>query len=200
MTRIAIDVALLPSEEMMEKAIEINQELRQNNEEKIILSKEGCLPHISLCMGVIDTTALPEVNKILTDIAEDLTPLNLSAAKIYAVTSPTGEKISGIRIASNDRLQKLHENIMNKLKPYLSYDVAVSMLYQSSNVEEVTLSWIRRYADNHDNPSLFNPHITVGIGETDKFVFPINFTASTIALCQLGNYCTCQKVITKFEL
>jgi len=65
MRKIAIDVALLPSKEMMDKAIEINKELLKKYEDKIILDKEKCLPHISLCMGCIDEDRIPEVKQIL---------------------------------------------------------------------------------------------------------------------------------------
>jgi hypothetical protein len=89
---------------------------------------------------------------------------------------------------------------MKKLWKYLSYDVEISMLFNPREVEEVTLYWISNYANYYEDPSLFHPHITVGFGETCKFQLPIDFTASKIALCHLGNYCTCRKVILSSEL
>ena len=44
MAKIAIDVVLLLSDEMMDKAIEINKELLKDFEGDIILDKEKCLP------------------------------------------------------------------------------------------------------------------------------------------------------------
>ena len=78
--------------------------------------------------------------------------------------------------------------------------VEISMLFNPPEVEGGTLEWIKDYAKKYDNPLLFDPHITVGFGETDKFILPIEFTASTIALCQLGNHCTCRKVIISSDL
>ena len=43
MAKIAIDVVLLLSDEMMDKAIEINKELLKDFEGDIILDKEKCL-------------------------------------------------------------------------------------------------------------------------------------------------------------
>lgn len=60
MTKIAIDIVLLPPEEIMNKAIEINQQLADDG---IKLNKKDCLPHISLCMGVISEEDLPEINQ-----------------------------------------------------------------------------------------------------------------------------------------
>jgi len=195
MAKIAIDVVLLPSEKMMGKAIEINKELIKTNEGKITLDKEKCLPHISLCMGIIEEEDIPEVKKILEEIAAELSSLNLVAENIKADVISTGKKVSGLRIQSNEDLQKLHETVMKRLWKYLSYDVEASMLFNPSEIEDVTFSWIKGYADKYENPLSFHPHVTVGFGETDEFEFPVEFTASRIALCQLGNYCTCRKIL-----
>lgn len=195
MTRIAIDVVLLPSAIMMEKAIEINKELLKNNEDKIVLHQEKCIPHISLCMGCVNEERIPEIKNILDEISTEFSPFNLQAIDLEAVIIPTGKKVSGLVIKNQDDLQKLHETIMKKLWDNLFYDVEISMLFNPPEVEEVTLYWIKNYANHYFDPSLFHPHITVGFGETDQFQMPINFTASQIALCQLGNYCTCRKVI-----
>lgn len=200
MAKIAIDVALLPSEEMMVKAIEINKELLKNYENKIILDKEKCLPHISLCMGCVDEDKISEIQIILDEISTNFSQFNLEAIDLKADIIPTGKKVSGLHVRSQNELQKLHETIMKRLWDYLSYDVEISMLFNPPEVEEVTLYWIKGYAKKYDSPSSFHPHITVGFGETDKFQLPIDFTASKIALCQLGNYCTCRKVIISSDL
>jgi len=195
MTKIAIDVILLPSEKMMNKVIEINRELIKKNEDKIILHKEKCLPHISLCMGCIYEDKIPEVKNVLDQISTEFAPFSLQAIDLRTEVIPTAEKVSVLVIKNQHKLQKLHETIMQKLWNYLSYDVEISMLFNPSEVEEVTLHWIKNYANHYNDPSLFLPHITIGFGETTQFQMPINFTASQIALCQLGNYCTCRKVI-----
>jgi len=200
MAKIAIDVVLLPSEKMMDTAIKINQVLLKENENKIILDKKYCLPHISLCMGCIDEVKIPEIKKILDEIATDFSVFKLQATALEAEIIPSGRKVSTLHIKNQDELQKLHETVMKKLWEYLSYDVKISMLFNPPEVEEATLYWIKNYGKHYDNPSLFSPHITVGFGETDRFKMPIDFDASTIALCQLGNYNTCRKVIVSSEL
>lgn len=200
MTKIAIDVILLPSEEMVDKAIEINKELLRSFENKIILDKQKCLPHISLCMGCIEKEKISEVKEILEDIAKEFSTFNLTAEGIKTDVIPTGKKVSELHIKNIEALQKLHETVMRRLWKYLNYDVKIPMLYNPPEVEEITLYWIKNYAKKYDDPSTFYPHITVGFGETNKFKFPIEFTASKLAICQLGNYCTCRKVITFIDL
>lgn len=199
MTKTAIDIVLLPSEEMTEKAIEMNRELLKNNDNKIVLHKEKCLPHISLCMGVITNEDLPVVKKALGTIAQQFSSFQLSAEGIEAVTIPTGKKFSMLKISQPDSLQALHEIVMKTLWEYLSYDIDTSMFYNPPEVEEISFGWIKSYAKKYADPSKYHPHLSLGVGETDKFTFPIDFTAPTLALCQLGNYCTCRKVLGKFD-
>jgi 2'-5' RNA ligase len=200
MNKTAIDVVLLLSPSMTAKAIEINAELLKTFDDKIILDAEHCLPHISLCMGVVSNEDLPEIMKILSDVVRETSIFELTANEISVGTTPTGEKVSGLTINRTEDLQKLHESIIQNLRSLLSYEVDVSMLYNPPEIEEVTFTWIKGYDIIYNNPASFHPHMTVGLGETDKFAFPIHFTAGTIALCQLGNYCTCRKVLASFNL
>ncbi|HWZ65976.1 MAG TPA: hypothetical protein VNX65_04275 [Patescibacteria group bacterium] len=198
----AIDVVLLPSPEMTAKVIEINRELLKTAEHKIVLNPQNCLPHVTLCMGVIDTIDLPKAKEILKAIAQDYAAFELIVEFMRADMIPTGEVVSGLRIKNTEILQKLHTTIMEALWPYLSYEVDKQMLYNPPEIEDVTFTWITGYAKKHDDPSLFSPHMTAGLGQTNMFVgdFPIQFTASTLALGQLGNYCTCRKVLEKWQL
>jgi len=84
MAKIAVDVVLLPSEEMAEKAIAANKELLKRNAAKIVLDKDKCLPHISLAMGCIDEKEIDEIDKILKAIANktSLGQLNISSIHI----------------------------------------------------------------------------------------------------------------------
>ena len=200
MTKKAIDIVLLPSGQMMNRAIEINQELLREHQHLIVLDKEKCLPHISLCMGCIEESEIPEIKNQLDEIASEFPPFHLQTTDLTAENTPTGKKVSVLQIKNQEDLQRLHETVMKKLWKYLSYDVEVSMLFNPTEVEEETLYWIRNYANNYEDPSLFEPHITVGFGTTGHFQTPFSFSASEIALCQLGNYCTCRKVILTSEL
>ena len=199
MAKIAIDVVLLPSEVMADKAIEMNRELLKSNDRKIVLHKENCLPHISLCMGIIQKEDLTAVKSNLESIVKGFSPFQLIAEDIEAVPIQTGKKFSMLKISKPSSLQSLHELVMKNLWKYLSYDIDVSMFYNPSEVEEISFGWIKSYAKKYTDPSRYHPHLSLGVGESDKFTFPIDFTAPTLALCQLGNYCTCRKVLAKFD-
>jgi 2'-5' RNA ligase len=207
MAKIAIDVVLLPSQEMADKAIEANRELLKQYADKIILDKENCLdsrgagalPHISLAMGCIDQSDIHDIGKILQIIAETRPLEQLTAIGIHTETNSADEKVSVLQLKRTETLQSLHEEVMRKLAPYFSHDVTADMVLSPPIVGESTLLWIKNYPEKSSFEHFF-PHITIGYGQINDFVFPTKFTASKLALCHLGNHCTCRKILASAEL
>ncbi|PIN74855.1 hypothetical protein COV18_05545 [Candidatus Woesearchaeota archaeon CG10_big_fil_rev_8_21_14_0_10_37_12] len=193
MTKIAIDVVLLPSAEMTNNAISMNKTLVNQFGEKLKLDETGCLPHISLAMGCVDKTKLCEIKKAMKHVAKAFSPFDLTIEKLNVKIIPTGEKVSELVIKNTKNLQQLHELIMKALWVYFSYDVEIGMLFEPANVKEITLHWIKNYGKHYENQSLFYPHITLGFGELNQRPSKTRFGASELAVFQLGNYCTCKK-------
>jgi 2'-5' RNA ligase len=199
MAKIAVDVVLLPSKDMMEMAISANKELLKSNPAKIVLNKENCLPHISLGMGCIDESKINDIENILKIIAKENAIRQLTALGIDVQEIVNGEKVSGIKIQKPPALQSLHAEVMLKMTPYFSYDVRAEMLVNPSEVNESTLYWIMSYPENSGFEK-FHPHITIGYGEISNLSFPVKFTASQFALCHLGNECTCRRILASVNL
>ena len=195
MAKIAIDAVLLPSETMMDRAIEAN---RQLSDKKIILDRGSCLPHVSLAMGCIEQSDIREIEGVLLQIAEQCTLDRLKIAGIHLATNSVGEKVSSFEIERSEALQSLHQEIMQTLKPYLTYDITGNMLL-APPVGESTLRWISNYPEKSGFENFF-PHITIGYGEIGVFSFPEEFSVSKLALCHLGNHCTCRKILVSLPL
>lgn len=200
MTKIAIDVALIPSEEMMEKAIEINKELLKTNDDKIVLGKEQNLPHMTLCMGALEESDIPKVEKILSEIAPQFSALQLEVVSPALSEPVEGRKISYLKIETTEELQRLHEAVMKRMLPLLTYDdVTIEMVFHPPYPDAISLSWIKGYKEKSCFER-FKPHITIGAGEIKDLKVPIKFTADRLILAHLGNYCTCRKVLASVEL
>jgi 2'-5' RNA ligase len=194
MAKMAVDVVLLPSEPIMDMAIEVNRELLSQCPDKIILDKENCLPHISLAMGCIDETDLAEIEKILQTVAESHWPGNLCVEGVQTGVNAKNEKVSLLQLTKTKQLQSLHEAVMRKLAIFFSYDVSADMVLSPPPAGESTLLWIRNYPEKSSFEK-FSPHITLGYGHIERVSFPTEFTASRLALCHLGNHCTCRKIL-----
>ncbi len=206
MGRIAVDVVLLPDEVMTNKAIEVNAKLVEQFGRKIVLHKENCLPHISLAMGCIDEADVSAIEKVLTAIAERCTIGELQILGINTSTNLSddsqdsrGETVSVFEVEKTRELQLLHEKVMEKIQPYFSSIVTSDMIYDDEDVAETTLEWIKSYREKSSFARFF-PHITIGCGQVQEQRFPIKFTASKLALCHLGNHCTCRKILASIEL
>jgi 2'-5' RNA ligase len=198
MGKIAVDVVLLPSQEATNQAIEANKRLLKQYSDQIILDKEHCLPHISLAMGCLDKQDIPIIEKILHTIAGKYNPGQLNIAGISIGTDALGEKISSFEVKKTDKLRLLHEEVMQSTAPYFRYDVTEEMVLSPPTADESTLLWIKNYPDKSAF-SNFSPHITIAYGQLGEFSFSAEFQASKLALCHLGNHCTCRKVLTAVE-
>jgi hypothetical protein len=72
------------------------------------------------------------------------------------------------------------------------------MVLSPPAVTESTLAWIRDYREKSSFERFF-PHITLGYGRLADFPFPARFTAPRLALCHLGNHCTCRRILASAE-
>ncbi|MDH4240162.1 MAG: 2'-5' RNA ligase family protein [Phycisphaerae bacterium] len=199
MSRIAVDVVLLPDEAMTDKAIEINAELVKRFGNEIELNKENCLPHISLAMGCIEEADIASVEKVLEEIAKETSLPDLKVVGIRASGNSKGQTISVFEVEKTEELQSLHEEVMDKLAPYLSSDVTEDMIYGDQAVAGSTLLWIKNYREKVSFENFF-PHITIGYGQIENQVLPDTFSVLKFALCHLGNHCTCRKVLVSIEI
>jgi len=199
MEKIAVDAVLLPSDEIAARAIEANRELQKQCPGGIILDRETCLPHISLAMGCINHGDIASIGGILRELAEKNHPSELISVGIHVGTNAAGEKVSSLKLERTETLQSLHEEVMRGLEPYFSHDVTAEMVLSPPQACESTLRWIREFPEKSSFQRFF-PHITLGYGQLADFTFPAEFDAQKLALCHLGNHCTCRKILTSAEI
>jgi len=192
--RIAVDVVLLPDEAMTSRAIEINRRLVTNGRPEIALNDKDCLPHISLAMGCIDEADVKTVQKRLEDLVHKTDVKELRVVGVIRSTNSRGATTSVLEVEKTEELQALHELVMDEMMPLFAYDVSEAMIHDDG-VAGTTLDWIRTYPQKAGYEH-FRPHITIGYGQVPAGLsFPIPFTVTRLALCHLGNHCTCRKVL-----
>ncbi len=200
MRKRASDIVLLPSKATMEAALRLNQILLRRFEKKIVLHPNDCLPHLSLAMGALREEDLPAVAGRLEEIASQFPPVGLTFTEIGAGAIAGGQTVSTWEVEPTAALQSLHETVLNRMRPYLTDDVAAEDFIDFPNVQQTSVDWVNRYPAAAAFER-FSPHITLGIGELGPDTsFPTHGTASRLALCHLGDFCTCRKVLFETEL
>jgi hypothetical protein len=198
--KIAIDTVLIPPDEVLQLAIAINKTFPNTAAENYVLDLKTCIPHITLLMGLVKRDQLPEVCRKLDPIAKKFSPLNLKITGTHTSTRPDGKMLSTLAIENTVELQKLHEAILDEMSSLFVYEgVQREMFYSPPPVNEIPLFWIKGFAKTSVR-EYYKPHITLGVGEPKRAVSPVQFTASKLALCHLGNYCTCRDLLWSASL
>lgn len=196
--KLAIDIVLIPPKDIINLAIETNQKLEKQNQ-RIPLHAQKCLPHISLAMAVVEKQNLNSIIKKVEKHSLRLQNQDFALLSIYETKLLSGEIISGWNLSKSKEIQNLHENCMEILKPFSENKFQLNALFNGKFADEITLDFIRNF-EKHSAFQNFNPHITIGFGKLKKLPKILHFKAKQIAVFQLGNYCTCQKLWANFEI
>jgi len=199
MSHIATDVVLLPDATMTEKAIAANKALIGDDAGEIALGSGTCLPHISLAMGCIDEADVDAIGSLLQKLARKVPVRQLQVVGTVTSTNSRGQRVTLLEVEKAPGLQMLHESVMEELRPFFRYEVSAAMICDDA-VAETTLEWIRHYR-RHAAFERFQPHMTIGYGPAPTDMpFPLEFGVSALALCHLGNHCTCRRVLAAASL
>jgi hypothetical protein len=199
MKKIAINVVILPPDPVMDLALEWNQMLRKARPTNIALGKLQYLPHISIVMGCIRADQLDHAIGKLQSIATQYHTLELQVPNIRAVSTASGNKVVSFDIMLTQELVLLHESIVAAFRPFLTQDADDSALNDSPPISSDAVDWINHYIPDQCFDH-FWPHITLGFGDPPAAFQRISFFASRLAICHLGNYCTCSTILAETVL
>jgi hypothetical protein len=198
--RIAADIVLLPSEKIAQEAIRLNRALLESAGGGFALGFNDRLPHVSLAMGCVAGEELPLLEDLLKEIASDFPPVDLLFEGVHVTTNGVGEPVSSMRIAATPALQSLHEAVMRRIALHVAYDATAEAFIGYPDVKPTSVRWVNRYADAAAFERFF-PHVTLGVGALDEATpLPARDSTERLALCHLGNYCTCRKVLVETKL
>jgi len=198
MTKIAIDVVLLPPEEIINFCVDINRKAKERGEAKGPLEKEDFIPHISLAMGCMEEKDFDKISKVITEVADQFSPLNLEVSELYVLPSSEKDQTHSFKIKNNEQLQKLHETLTDELQPFLSYQNVTTNMFVGL-LEEIPTTFKNDYRKKHSYDK-YDPHISLRCRVLEEIKLPINFKASNLAIFHLGISCTCRKLLFSTEL
>ncbi|WFN35099.1 hypothetical protein L1S32_02975 [Methanogenium sp. S4BF] len=197
----AVDIVLLPPPEVMEAAIQINRMLiEKTGDDAIRLDIAEQIPHVSLAMGCIPGRSLSQLNVPLEQLANRLLPMEIGIEGPVTVVTESGDAVSGINLAKEDPLFVLHRSVMAQLAALSKEKCTPASFVREENEEltSFTLGYVPDFAEKAGFER-YSPHITLGNGDAAGIenlpVLPEKATFSTLAICHLGNHCTCRSVL-----
>ncbi|MFA6486319.1 MAG: hypothetical protein WCT40_03055 [Candidatus Magasanikbacteria bacterium] len=199
---IAIDIALFPPGDITSICIKVNNRAIKNGHQGVLLNRVDNFPHISLFMGAVKYSDLGLIDRDLQLIMGQFNPIVGVVSRLYSKAKDSaGIPMYYFDIKNTKQLQHLHELIVKKIRKYVCGPATQSMFYKNKN-EKISRGW--KFVSNYlKNSSFikFNPHITL---RTDHAKFrgklPIKFNARRIAICHLGDHCTCRKILWEGKL
>ncbi|MBU0597739.1 2'-5' RNA ligase family protein [Patescibacteria group bacterium] len=191
---IAVDIVLLPPKEIWEWAVQLSKEIGSNSERAEFLDNTH-LPHITLVQAYVKQDDSEKINHTIEEILKHFSTLSLIVEEIISEGSWVA-----FRINKTEELMKLHINLVDAIQEYeqdLSRDAFI--LDSGEKVTDFAVNWVNNFRKNVSYNN-FIPHITLGKNYEPEQMKPKNFTVDRLAVCHLGNHCTCRKILKEWRL
>jgi 2'-5' RNA ligase len=189
---VALDVAILPPREVRDLAIRLNQSLPPSQSKGLTLDAER-LPHITLTQQFVRATELESALGQVDEVLRSQRPLGLRV---------TGGGTAGssvwLAVGRAAPLLDLHERLMDALHAFEQQMGSRAAFYEQDARPRDVL-WVSTYRAKASFLG-FTPHITLGHASRPPTVDAFSFTATTVAACQLGRFCTCRRVLRRWRL
>ena len=200
---VALDVAVLPPPDVAKKAIEISAALPASESQGLILDDDH-IPHITLMQLFARRNELDEV---FARVDETVGGTRRLALRV----SGAGQRTNSVWMAveKTPPLVELHERLMEALRGLERPGGSTGAFFThrsgeaaKAGDEEARLRdvlWVDAYRLKSSFHH-FTPHITLGHGNEPPIVEPFAFDADIVAVCHLGKFCTCRRVLRQWSL
>lgn len=189
----AIDIVLLPPDELANDIVRFNKRLKSDGEQ-IDFSRD-CIPHLTLGMGCMDDS---EVDKLFAEASCDFKAINLKATGVVTYRG-SSQPVWQLKFERTEELINLHEKVMSEIARCKTAIAEGEMFFGGRGVSDGTIKYVRDFALNHSHRD-FEPHITLGYGEPASEINLRIYTFKRIAVCHLGNHNTCREILAQSEV
>lgn len=189
---VAIDIAILPPPGVSERAVALSAALPSAESQGLRLGPES-LPHITLTQQFVSRdsldAAIAEVDLVLRD--RPSLPLRVTGGA-------KGSNSVWMTIERTAMLAELHEELLRAMTPFEVQRGGLAAFF-GEDARDRDVRWVREFRQAAGF-ARFAPHITLGHASTPPLVEPMDFVATRIAVCHLGRFCTCRRIIRAWEL
>ena len=153
------------------------------------------LPHLTIVQQFVRRDALGEIGDTITRAIGELDAIPLVTTELAA-----GRVARTLGVALTAELAALHRRLLDDLAPFQEGAAAPGAFWTDGDQPRpADVEWVASFRQRSARAS-FVPHITIGIGRIKTTLDPSRFTASEVALCQLGRFCTCRRVLDTWTL
>jgi 2'-5' RNA ligase len=150
------------------------------------------MPHITLTQQFVAVerldAAFDRIDAMLADVA----------ALPLTVTGTGRSSAVWMSIEPTPALMDLHRGLMEILAPFEGQGGTADAFF-GGIARLADVAWVSGFRRTSSDAA-FIPHITLGHASSLPAVERMTFEATTIAACHLGKFCTCRRVLRRWEL
>jgi 2'-5' RNA ligase len=192
MSLIALDIAVLPSDDVARRAIALSASLPAAESQGLRLGPDY-LPHITLVQAFVNER---EMVPLLEQV--DVVLRAHPALELHVSGGGSGASSVWMGIERAPVLVELHQHLLDAVLPFERADGDAGA-FCGGDARERDVRWVAQYRETSSGRA-FRPHITLGHASHPPIIEPFDFTARRVAACHLGRFCSCRRVLRAFHL
>ena len=156
---------------------------------------ETHLPHVTLVQQFGREADMPVVLALIDQVASETPPIVLRGGGLQR-----GRTTTSLTVDGGAALRRLHDRLLMVLEPHAAPPGgAAAFVGGDEPARDGDVDWVARFRVLAAGPR-YEPHVTLGVGALGDLRPSVAFTATGLALCQLGRFCTCRRVLGSWTL
>ena len=153
------------------------------------------LPHVTLAQQFVPAADLRLVTAEIGAVLVSFPPLTLTAQRLASSGTTTS-----LMLAPTRQIADIHTRLMDRLAAFdMTAGGANAFLANGEAPRARDVEWVARFRTAAAYGS-FEPHVTLGVGALDHAAPAFEFEADAVALCRLGRFCTCRRILASWTL
>ena len=153
------------------------------------------LPHVTLVQQFVREADLAMALGVLVPTA-----LETPAIPLRGTGLRRGRTTTSLGVDGGAALRLLHERLLARLGPHAAAPGDASAFVAGGEpARDGDVEWVTQFRAQATG-ARFEPHVTLGVGALDDAATRIAFTATELAACHLGRFCTCRRVLGTWRL
>jgi hypothetical protein len=199
--RVAIAIAILPPPDVSARAIALSAALPASESQGLLLGGDR-LPHITLTQHVVPSASLDALLAQIDQVWRRWAPMRLRVTG-----GGKGSHSVWMSVARTPELVTLHEQLMDVTEPLETANADASAFLEDACLAEAPqarrrardrdVRWVREFR-RESSFDRSTPHLTLGHASEPPAIEPFDFIATRIAVCHLGRFCTCRRIIREW--
>ena len=192
-TAVAVDLAFLLPARLSRALTDINRTLQPPPDGFRFDATH--LPHVTIVQQFVRRDALEQIGDAITSVL-----IGQRVPTLVTTELGVGRVASTLGVALTAELAILHRRLVDCLTPFHGVTGGPDGFWtDGESPRPADVEWVASFRHRSALAS-FVPHITLGVGRVEAAMEPSRFLATELALCQLGRFCTCRRVLHAWTL